>query len=398
VLIGFGVFLSWPRESYSVRVVMTSAENLAVGGKVWINGFDSGWVEGIEAKDGKAIVTAGIAPDQAPLHAGTTGRIQWYAALGERILTLYPGPASNPEIPNGGLIDAPSDQVEVDQVLAALDAPTRERLSGLIHSVHDTTAGKEQDIAATLRAAGPTVQSAGQIFDAIGRDGPAIHEFVQQLQQMIAVTARQQGDISGTVQSLNSFAGSVATQQQQLSDTLHELPATLRTTNDTLQAVPPAADSATDMLRDLRGATRRLPGISDDLAPVVRDLRPTVRELGPTLRALSDFLDYSPRLLDDTHTVLPEARRFVKGYDPAISFLRPYTPELVGWIQNWGKDFAAYDSQGHMWAAIVGEATTQAIDETPTALPPTKSLGKPKPGDVVNQPWNDPDATGEPVR
>jgi phospholipid/cholesterol/gamma-HCH transport system substrate-binding protein len=398
VLIALGVYMSWPREDYSVKVVMDSAENLAVGGKVWIDGFDSGWVEDIEAKDGKAIVTAGIDPRNAPLHAGTTARIQWYAALGERILTLYPGPASNPELPNGGLLKAQSDQVEVDQVLAALDSPTRQKLDGLIDSLHATTAGKEPDVAATLRAAGPTVQAAGAIFDAVGRDGPAVHQLVQQLQQMIQVTARQQGDVAGTVSGLDRFAGAVATQQSQLSDTLHELPSTLHTANDTLKDIPPAADSASDMLHDLHGATRQLPGIADDLAPFVHDLRPTLRDLGPTLRSASDFLDTSPRLLDGTHTVLPEARDFVKGYQPAISFLRPYTPELMGWIQNWGKNFAAYDSQGHLWSALVGEGSPQAIDETPTTIPPAQQIGEPKPGAVVNQPWSDPDATGDPGR
>jgi phospholipid/cholesterol/gamma-HCH transport system substrate-binding protein len=398
LLIGLGAYISWPRENYSVQIVMTNVENLAVGGKVWINGFDSGWVESIDAKDGKALVRAGIAPGHVPLHAGTRTRIQWYAALGERVLTIYPGPASNPEIPNGGLLQAESDQVEVDEVLAALDMPTRQKLNGLIDSLHATTAGKEPDVAATLRAVGPTVQAAGAIFDAIGRDGPAVHQLVQQLQRMIQVTAQQQGDVAGTVHGLDQFAGALATQQTQLSSTLHELPATLNTANVTLKDIPPAADSASDMLHDLHGATRQLPRIADDLAPFVRDLRPTVRDLGPTLRAASDFLDSSPRLLDDTHVVLPEARKFVKGYRPAISFLRPYTPELMGWIQNWGKNFAAIDSQGHLWSALVGEATPQAFDDSPSTLPPVQQVGEPKPGAVVNQPWNDPDATGAPAR
>ncbi|MBO0872346.1 MAG: MCE family protein [Pseudonocardia sp.] len=397
VLIGYA---NWPREAYSVKIVMTSAENLAVGGKVWINGFDSGWVENIETKDGKAVVTAGIASANTPLHTGTTSRVQWYAALGERILTLYPGPASNPVIPNGGLLQADSQQVELDQVLAALDEPTRRKLDGLIQSLHSTTDGRERDIQATLRSAGPAVQAAGAIFDAVGRDGPAIRSLVDQMQKMIEVAARQQNDIRGTVNGLDQFSGQVATQQRQLSDTLKELPPTLRQANDTLKAVQPAADSADAMLGDLRGATAQLPSIANDLSPMLHDLRPAIGDLRPGLESARDLLRRTPALLDNTHVVLPKARKFVTDYQPAISFLRPYTPELEGWLQNWGKNFGAYDSQTHLWAAVLGEASTQAVDEDPVTPPPIKQVGKPKPGEVIGQPWNDSDqdASGGPVR
>lgn len=383
-------FYNWPRENYSVKIVMTSAQNLAVGGKVWINGFDSGWVENIEVRDGKAIVTAGISDDHAPLRQGTRARVQWYAALGERVLTIDPGPASNPAVPDGGLLDSESEQVEVDQILAALDQPTRQKLNGLIDSLHNTTAGKERDVQSLVRSAGPTVQATGQIFAAIGKDGPAVRALVEQLDRMIGVAARQQQDIKGTVNGLEQFSGQLATKQEQLSEALHELPGTLRAANDTLAQIPPSVDPADAMLRDLRGATDKLPGVADDLAPFLRDLRPAVADLRPTVESARDLLERTPALLDSSHVALPKAGRFVHDYQPAISFLRPYTPELVGWIQSWGKNFGVYDSQGHAWSAILGEVSPQVIDEQPVAIPPVKPLGEPKPGEVVGQPWDDP--------
>jgi phospholipid/cholesterol/gamma-HCH transport system substrate-binding protein len=394
-------YLNLPREDYTVKFSMVSAEGLAAGGRVWINGFDAGWVEKIETRDGKAIVTAGIAPEHAPLHSGTKVRVQWYAALGERILVVYPGPASNPEIPSGGLFQADSEQVELDQVLAALDEPTRNKLNGLIDSLHTTTAGREPDLQATLQTAGPTVQAVGAIFEAVGRDGPAIRSLIDQLQQMIQVTAVQQNDIRGTVTGLNQFAGNVATTQQQLSDTFKELPPTLRQANDTLGDVKPAVTETDKLLKDLKGATHQLPDVADDLNGALHDLRPAIRDLNPTLRDASDLLRLTPNLLDGTHEALPKAKDFVKGYGPAINFLRPYTPELMGWIQNWGKNFGQYDSQSHLWNAILGEASPEAVNEQPTTVPPVQQVGTPRPGAVVGQPWNDPnqsDATGGPVR
>lgn len=401
-LTGLVLYANWPRESYTTKIVMVSAANLAIGAPVWINGFDAGSVEGIDLKDGKAVVTAGISPGNAPLHAGTKARIQWYAALGERILTLYPGPASNPAIPDGGMYEAESSQVEVDQVLAALDSKTRESVNSLVRTVNATTTGKEKDVASTLQTLGPTAKAAGAILEAVGRDGPAIRSLVAQLQQMIEVTAKQQNDVKGFVTNLNQFSGQVATTQSQLSESIKELPSTLKEANATLRAVPPAVGPTNALLKDLRPATRQLPGVADDLDPFMRDLRPALNDLRPSLESARDMLRYSPGFLDGTSKVFPKLGEFLKGYQPAVGFLRPYVPEAVGWLQNWGKNFGTYDSQGHLWAATLGELGPQAFDEDLATPPPLTRNEAPKPGSVTGQPWDDPnkdkDANGSPVQ
>ena len=138
--------------------------------------------------------------------------------------------------------------------------------------------------------------------------------------------------------------------------------------------------------------------MADDLSPIMHDLRPSIDDLRPSLGYLKDALNVTPDLLDDTHKTFPQLREFLHGYQPGVSFLRGYAPEFIGWFQNWGKNFGAYDSQGHLWAAILGEASPQAFDELPAAPPPIRQAGTPKPGAVIDQPWSDPDAAGEPGR
>jgi phospholipid/cholesterol/gamma-HCH transport system substrate-binding protein len=402
-LTGLVLYANWPSEKYTTKIVMSSAANLAIGAPVWVNGFEAGSVMGIDTKNGKAIVTAGIAPGHAPLHAGTKARIQWYAALGERILTIYPGPESNPAIPDGGMYEAAeSKQVEVDQVLSALDTKTRGDLNGLIRSVNATTGGKEKEVQATLRSLGPTVQAAGAIFEAVGRDGPAIRALVTQLHDMIEVTAKQQDDIKGFVTNVNTFAGQVATTQSQLSSSLQELPGTLRETNATLHAIPSAVEPTNALLKDLRPATKQLPGVADDLDPFMHDLRPVIHDLRPSLESARDMLDYSPGFLEGTNEVFPELRDFLHGYQPAVGFLRPYVPEAVGWLQNWGKNFGSYNSRGHLWAAVLGEVGPAPLNVHVVNPPPLFQDQDAKPGQVINQPWDDPakpkDANGSPVQ
>jgi phospholipid/cholesterol/gamma-HCH transport system substrate-binding protein len=388
-----GDLLASKTDGYSVDIVVPSAAQLLPGSPVWIGGLQAGSVDNLEVRDGKAVIHASLSKDHGPLHDGTTSRIEWNSVIGERVLTLYPGPGGNAPIPDGGMVEGQSSQIEIDEVLAALDPPTRARLSSLIGGLNDTTSGEEQQLQGTLQTAGPAVHALGSVLDGIGRDGPAIHDLVGQLNQLTAVAAQHDQDIAGTVRNLSTLADSVAQEQSAISESLGELPDTLRTARDTLDRVPHAGDVTTPLLKDLDPATRKLSSVARNLSPVFQELRPTVAELGPLLVDAQQLLGKTPALLDTSHDVLPPAQNVVQSYQPAVAYLRPYTPELIGWLQNFGQSFAGYDSQGHFWAATLAPGTN-ALDESVVQPPGSYTSARPVPGEVVGQPWTDAHGSG----
>src|SRR6266545_2690082 len=151
-------------DGYQIDVVMPAATNLVPGSVVQVNGADAGTVKSLEARDGKAVVGLELNDDFAPLHDGTTARISWKATLGERIVDLAPGPDANADLPSGALIEGTVDRVELDQVLAALDGPTRARLQSLLARLDTTLSGSEADLQSTLQSAGPAVQALGEVL------------------------------------------------------------------------------------------------------------------------------------------------------------------------------------------------------------------------------------------
>lgn len=396
VLALVGSLILVARQSYQVRLVVPSAAQVVVGAQARVGGTHVGQVSGLEARDDKAIVTVDITDDNyVPLHEGTTSSIDWQSVLGERIVTIKPGPASNAALPNGALYEAQSSQVEADQVLAALDAPTRHRLSSLIQGLRTTTQGHEPSIQATLRTAGPAVDALAQILAAVGRDGPALKSVATQLHQVTAGLAGRQDHLSGTVNNLRGFTGGVGGQAQQLRAGLAELPSTLDAARDTLDKAPPAAAAAKPLLRDLRPATSRLPAVAKDLEPTLRDLSPTLDQLRPTLRSLQPLLNTAPGMLDASHATLPPAATALKQLGPAAEFLRPYTPELNSFVTGFGATFSSYDAQGHGWAvsAVPGAASA---GEQPGKPPLVSVDRRPAPGSSVGQPWTD--ANGSEIR
>ncbi|WP_067430577.1 MlaD family protein [Nocardioides jensenii] len=382
-------------DDYEVKMVMPSAAQMSERTPVWINGHHAGQIKDIGVKDGKAVVTISLDDDFGPLHSGTTSRVEWVSAVGERVLTLYPGEEKNAKIPDGAMIEAKSSQVEVDQVLSALDEPTRKHLTSLIKQLNESVGGREADLRKTIRGAAGTVDALGQVLSAVGKDGPAIRSLVSQLSTMTDVAASRRASVASTVANLDRATGAIAGNQEDLSATLEQLPGTLRTANKTLGKVPAASTSTVALLNDLAPAVSKLPSVSKDLAPTLVDLRPTVAELRPLLSSADTLLDQTPELLDLSHAVLPTANDLLDDLGPAISFLRPYTPEAVGGLFNWGQAFAPYDGAGHTWAGLLAPGTS-ALNETPVPLPLARQNPRPAPGQPVSQPWTD--ATGSEIR
>lgn len=387
-----GVYIATTASTYRVNLVMDSAAQLAEGSPVWIDGTQVGKIGSLSVREAKAVAELDL--DTPPLHDGTTSRIEWKSALGERVLTLYPGPAQNPEVPDGGSIQGKSLQIEVDQVLAALDAPTRVKLSGMLQQLNGTLKGREPDVKQTLNATGPAVNALGEVLQAVGKDGPALRGLVVQLAEMSRTAAGRQQQVRDVVNGLSGVTDSAATQQQALSEALTELPPTLSAAEDTLDRVPGAVKKTIPLLEDLRPATEKLPSVARNLSPVLQDLRPTVAKLRPTLNALSGLLERAPGLLDKSHGVFPPLQKTVEGYTPAVRFLRPYAPELAGFLTNFGTAFAQKDEQGKFWTGLLAPGAN-AFNESFLVPPSSRNNPEPVPGQIVGEPY---DANGSGIR
>lgn len=376
-------------QGYTVEVVMPSATNLVEGSKVEVDGSPAGHVEHLDTRDGKAVVTIALDDRYAPLKDGTTATITYKALLGERILQLKPGEDDAADLPDGALIEGTQDRVELDQVLAALDEPTRAHLKSLLGRLSTTLDGSETDVQSTLKALGPASEALGQVLDAIGSDGPAIRKLVTRLDSLTTTLERRHADVSETVADLDSATGTIARNRAQLAAALRQLPSTLRTAESTLSGVPQTVDAAHPLLEALAPGMEQLPGVARQLSPVLRDLRPTIAELRPTLASAHTLLGYTPGLLNGTDTLLPQANQVLTDLGPAVRYLRPYTPELMGWLANWGSAAANYDENGHYLRAFIEEGATSLVNN-PGVLPPGVDRRLERiPGESEGQPWTD---------
>jgi phospholipid/cholesterol/gamma-HCH transport system substrate-binding protein len=264
----------------------------------------------------------------------------------------------------------------------------------------DTVKGHEGDINATLQASGPTLQALGGVLDAIGTDGPAIRALVTRLNELTGTVADHQNDVRTIVTQLTRLTSLAASRQQQLRDSLSALPPTLETAKTTLDKVPPVADKVVPLLHDLDPATERLESVAGNLRPLLKDLRPALHDLRPTIHALNELFDCLPDVLDEAgdrkRGTFHDLTDALDNLSEPLDFLRPYTPEAIGWLSNWNSAFSAYDSNGH-YARIWVQAGASVIAGNPGVVPPgVRAAPYPLPGQNGGTPWTD--AFGSGVR
>lgn len=378
--------------NYKVAVVLPNAVNIIEGGSVIREGYRAGTIDSVEVVDGKAKVVLDLDDEFGKLHDGVRVDVAWKGTIGERLVTVTDGPRKNAEIPSGALLtNVASEPVEIAEVMSALDAPTRKNVNTLIKRINATTTDHEADMKAALTTAGPAVEQLGAMLADLGTDGEAIRQILTQSNRTMTILANRQRTLSQVVGNLSDMSESVVTRRKELGETLETLPEVIEEGEKTFEAVPDAVDEAVPLLEDLEPATDKLASTSKHLKPVLQDLRPAVQDLRPALASLAALLNQTPAMMDAGTATFPAINNAVKTTQPMVGFLRPYTPEVVGWLSNWASLAGNYDSNGHY-------ARFHIINGPQSVIPSVAAVSqaggvsqnlRPKPGEPVGQAWED---------
>lgn len=377
---------------YRVKVTLASATNLVVGGTVKVNGFKAGKITNLTVQDGKAVLDLSLDHKFSPLHDGASAAVDWKALLGERVVNIQDGPSANAALPSGGMIaGVQAAPVELDQVLNALTPTTRTHLVGLVKSLDAAMSGQSntQNLKASIQSAGPALQALGDVLRAMGTDGPAISNLVTRLNGMVGLLATRDADIRAMIDELTHLTTLTAAQRDNLNAALKVLPGTLRTATSVLGEVPGTVSKTNPLLKNLRESTSQLPTVAHNLRPVLTTLQPVAQRLNTTLASAAQLLQTTPGLLTAATNTLPGIQGTLNYLQPVLSFLRPYTPEAVGFLSTWASAFGNYDGNGH-YARIFAQAGLATPLVNPGVVPPGVVRDPyPQPGALVNQPWTD---------
>jgi phospholipid/cholesterol/gamma-HCH transport system substrate-binding protein len=353
---------------YEIDARFVNAGNLVNGNLVTIAGEPVGKVSDIElSDDGQAVAKLVIEDEFAPLREGTRAvvRKRSLSSVANDVIELQLGEGDADDIEEGGVIPAINTESDVplDEVFNAFDPDTRKSVGKTFELFRDFTAGKEDRAQAAFQYLNPALSSSSRLFQELDRNKPDLERFITATAALTTDLSARDDDLAGLVTNLGTTMRALATERESLGSALDQLPTFLRRTNTTfvnlrasLDDLDPLVTAARPVVRDkLRPFFAELRPFAADAAPTVRDLSRTIRRPGAD-NDLVELLERQPavdaianqkaeRNGKEREGAFPAMRRAAQGVSPQLAFFRPYTPDTVGWFDDFSSS-GAYDALG----------------------------------------------------
>ena len=334
--LSFGGPIPLQPKGYRVQVAFPEATTLATEADVRVAGVSVGKVRKLELQDGKnkTLATIELESKFAPLAADARAILRQKTLLGETYVELTTGSPSAPRLKEGGrLADGQvASTVELDEIFAALDKPTR-----------DAFRTWQKELATALRGG-----RAVDLNDSFG----TLPRFVASGDDLVSLLNTQEGAVTRLVKNTGSVFGALTEKENQLSSLI-------TSSDETFTALASQNDRLAESIRifptfldESRLTLARLKTFALDTGPLVRDLRPVTRDLRPTLadlKALAPdlekfFRDLDP-LIDASVRGLPATSQLLRGTRPLLAALGPALQQLnpilqwLEWSQMQVSDF-----------------------------------------------------------
>jgi len=306
------------QDFYEIEAELSTA--LAVtpgqGQTVNISGVEVGEIKSVKLEDGRAVIGMKIEPRYSRVYRDAAILLRPKTGLKDMVAELTPGSEAAGRLPEGGRIPVSQTlpDVNLDEILSALDADTRDYLTLLLNDGGEALRGNGRELGNTIRRIEPTARLSRQVNEALAERKLNIKRAIHNFSLLTGELGSKDDQVADFVVDSNAVFASLASQDGALRETLRELPSSLSITRETL------------------GKADRL---ADELGPTLQALRPSARILGPTQRAVRPFLrETTPVIRDELRPFARAALPTVRELRPAMRDLAAATPDLTTVFEN----------------------------------------------------------------
>jgi phospholipid/cholesterol/gamma-HCH transport system substrate-binding protein len=343
-------------HEYTLR--FANAGQLVKDDDVQVGGRRIGSVRAIELTDNnEAAVKVEVQEPYAPLREGTQAviRLTSLSGVANRYVALTLGADSNRRLDDGATLDASktTSVVDLDQLFNTIDAKTRGSLQDVIKGFATQYEGRSDEVGQSAKYFNPLLSTSRVLTDQLTEDEGALTRFIVNSSQAVTALADRRQDLSGLVSNANRTTGAISAENVALSRALSLLPTTLRRANTTFVNLRATLDDLDVLVAESKPATKDLAPFLRELRPLVHDARPTIRDLRTLIRrngSDNDLVEATRKMPSLQRVATPafrEGKAALQRAQPVLEFIRPYTPDFVGWLRDFGQGAANYDANGH---------------------------------------------------
>ena len=365
---------------YKVKARFENASQLVSGNLVEIGGTKAGTVGNIKiTDDGQAEIELNIDDRYKKLPEGTQAVIRQASQSGiaNRYVDLQLPPGNNrsgKEIADGGMIPITktTTAVDLDQLFNTLDPPTRQAITDFFVNSRDQVKGKEEQQRATFKYLNPALSTSSRLFNELNRDSPLLARFLQDSSTLVTALAEKRDDLAALIGNANRTFRALGNQRAALGESIARLPDFMRTANTTFVNLRAALDDVDPLVNASKPVAKKLQPFLAQLRPLAHDAQPTIRDLSnivlkkgkdndlfnlqesfPALastaldtKARSAFTGGGSKSVGEVPGAFPVTTKALKEAAPTIAQGRPYTPDLIGWFDDFSTSGPEADALG----------------------------------------------------
>lgn len=370
--------LPWD-DRYTVKAELSSGQALTPGQgqDVTVAGVEVGEVAKVSLRDGRALVELSIDRGKLPqIRADATMFIRPRTPLQDMTVDVDPGSPGARALGEDDVIPVArtTPQVNLDEILAALDVDTRRWAINLVGGLADGVRDQGDALRAALKASAPTLALTRRVTTATADRRKQLARAIHSLRTLTRAVAGEERSLGTLVTAGETTFSTLASEDDALRDGLQRLPGTLRAARSALVAAQPFATAAAPALERLIPVARTLggrDGFLRALDPLQRDGLPALRELtavAPGARRLARQLAPAATTLADVTPDLERALATLDRFGDLFAY-NPDGPEegylyWVSWFLHNGHSFTSgQDGNGPFWRGIVQFSCSAAADE-----------------------------------
>ena len=231
------------------------------GQSVRVAGVQVGKIGSVELENGLAIVSMDIEPEYEDLvREDASALLRPRTGLKDMFVELDPGTKATPAMEEGGRISVENTapDIDPDEILSALDTDTRAYLKLLVSGAGKGLDGNGDDLREVFKRLEPLHRDLARVQGAFADRREELAQLIHNYGILTDELGRADTDLVRLVTASNDVFETLASVDANISQTVAQLPGTLRTTENTLAKVD---------------------GLGEVLGPTLDDLRPAVESL-----------------------------------------------------------------------------------------------------------------------
>lgn len=294
-------------EPFHLKAEFSTAQAVTPGQgqTIRVSGVRIGDIAKTELKDGIAIVTMDIDQEYKDLvHTDATALLRPKTGLKDMFIALNPGSDKAPVAKQNWAIPVQNTLPDInpDEIYQFLDADSRDYLKLLVNGAGQGLEGRGQDLQDVFRRFEPTHRDLARVTTAVAKRHANLRRLITNLNVLNTELAGKSDQLADLVQTSASVFRSFASEEQNISRAVRDLPGALHQTTQTLGKVTGYAHVLGTATERLRPAVRSLdvanhktipfakeaaPILRDQIRPFTRVAQPLVRDLRPAARDLA---------------------------------------------------------------------------------------------------------------